>query len=69
MRLFEAWRRALRSERVSNTDDARWAFQAGARYALNQLIDHLDESDEATKRALRLNDEIRDFAKVSLLQS
>lgn len=67
MRLFSAFRQATRWSRTPDTKDTRHAFQAGARHALSELIDHLDVTDEAAAAAYRLNDEIHAFAKVALL--
>lgn len=67
MRMFEAWRRTVSWSRSPDTRDTRLAFQAGARYAMSELIEHLDGSDETTVAANKLNDDIHAFATVALL--
>jgi hypothetical protein len=70
MRLFEAWRHYVFSGREKKaTQDERRAFQAGARHVLSELLDHLDGSEDAATTAMRLNDEIHQFATVALLQT
>jgi hypothetical protein len=75
MRLFSAWKSIVRGGRVSDTTQTRLAFQSGARFVLTEMLDVMEdihddkEFDAVAKVIERLNDEIRDFARVALLES
>jgi hypothetical protein len=56
--MLEAWEENMKLRSLSDDQNARMAFAAGARFALSELTDHLDMTDEATERAMALSAEI-----------
>ena len=66
MRMFEAWRQHLILGRSQGGRAERLAFQAGARFALNELAEHIEPTEQSAQVANRVNDEIRDFGTVAL---